>query len=136
MVWSGSWPACLPLPFMCLPLLFMCLPGWVLSFVSHFFSFVSQAGCLWSRSPSFLAVVSHFLACLRIFAFVSHFLSFVSPRLGACGRVPVPASFRRGLGRHFSFFRCVRPFCHCCWCPPFSAGHAEFLFICLPGSPR
>ena len=25
-----------------------------------------------------------------------------------------------------SFFRCVRPFCHC-WCPPSSAGHAAFL---------
>ena len=31
-----------------------------------------------------------------------------------------------------SFLRCVRPFCHC-WCPPFSAGHAAFLFICLAG---
>ena len=55
-----------------------------------------------------------------------------------------------------SFSRCVRPFYHCwcppissvkvisvllsprfgactAWCPPFSAGHAAFLFICLPG---
>ena len=31
-----------------------------------------------------------------------------------------------------SFLRCVRPLCHC-WCPPFSAGDAAFLFICLPG---
>ena len=42
-----------------------------------------------------------------------------------------------GLGRDFNFFlnsllRRVRPFCHC-WCPAISAGHAEFLFICLPG---
>ena len=29
MVWSGSRPACLPLPFICLPVLFICLPGWV-----------------------------------------------------------------------------------------------------------
>ena len=36
------------------------------------------------------------------------------------------------LGVLNSFLRCVRPFCHC-WCPPFSAGHAAFLFICLPG---
>ena len=60
MVWSGSRPACLPLPFICLPVLFICLPGWVLvvgfpaglSPISfHLFpssSFVSQAGCLWS----------------------------------------------------------------------------------------
>ena len=75
MVWSGSRPACLPLPFICLPVLFMCLPSWVLvvgfpaglsptsfhlsptSFVSQFFSFVSQAGCLWSGSR---------LACLPL----------------------------------------------------------------------
>ena len=36
------------------------------------------------------------------------------------------------LGVLNSFFRCVRPLCHC-WCPPFSAGHTAFLFICLPG---
>ena len=35
------------------------------------------------------------------------------------------------LGVLNSFLRCVRPFCHC-WCPPFSAGHAALLFICLP----
>ena len=37
------------------------------------------------------------------------------------------------LGVLNSFLRCVRPFCHCC-CPPFSAGHAALLFICLPGA--
>ena len=36
------------------------------------------------------------------------------------------------LGVLNSFLRCVRPLCHC-WCPPFSPGHAAFLFICLPG---
>ena len=37
------------------------------------------------------------------------------------------------LGVLNSFLRCVRPLCHC-WCPPSSAGHVEFLFICLPRS--
>ena len=83
MVWSGSRPACLPLPFICLRVLFICLPvlficfppGWVLvvgfpALLSiclpvlftclPILSFVSQAGCLWSGS------------------FVSHFFSFVS----------------------------------------------------------
>ena len=32
-----------------------------------------------------------------------------------------------------SFLRCVCPLCHW-WCPPFSAGHVAFLFICLPGA--
>ena len=36
------------------------------------------------------------------------------------------------LGVLNSFLRCVHPLCHC-WCPPFSAGHVETLFICLPG---
>ena len=39
------------------------------------------------------------------------------------------------LYRSSQFFlkMCPPPFCHC-WCPPFSAAHAAFLFICLPGS--
>ena len=39
----------------------------------------------------------------------------------------LPNSLLLGVPNSF-----LRPFCHC-WCPPFSAGHAEFLFICLPG---
>ena len=35
------------------------------------------------------------------------------------------------LGVLNSFLGCVCPFCHC-WCPPFSAGHAAFLFTCPP----
>ena len=42
MVWSGSRPACLPLPFICLPVLFICLPVLFICF--------PQAGCLWSGS--------------------------------------------------------------------------------------
>ena len=85
MVWSGSRPACLPLPFICLPVLFFCLPvlfifclpGWVLvvgfpaglSPTSFHLSPTSfhlspssfhlspQAGCLWSGSR---------LACLPL----------------------------------------------------------------------
>ena len=47
-LWSGSRPACLPLPF---PLLFICLP---VLFI------VSQAGCLWCW------LVSHFLSYLPL----------------------------------------------------------------------
>ena len=132
MVWSGSRPACLPLPFICLPVLFICLPGWVwvivvvgacgrvpgwlvshfLSFVSHFFSSSPRLGAC-GRVPGRL--VSHFLS------FVSHFFSFVS-QLGACGRVP------GWLVSHFLSFvsqaRCLwsgsRPAC------------LPLPFICLP----
>ena len=70
-LWSGSRPACLPLPFICLPLLFICLPGWVVArLVSHFLSFVSHFFSACGRVPG--RVVSHFLL------FVSHFFSFVS----------------------------------------------------------
>ena len=76
MVWSGSRPACLPLPFICLPVLFICLPSSVLvvgfpvlsptSFHLSPSSFLlspsschlsPQAGCLWSGSR---------LACLPL----------------------------------------------------------------------
>ena len=97
-LWSGSRPACLPLPFICLPLLFRVgasgpVPGWLvshfLSFVSHFFSFVSQAGC----RPACLPLPC---ICLPAFSPSSLLLGFLN-----------------------SFLRCVRPLCHC-WCPPIS----------------
>ena len=67
----------------------------------------------------------------------AHAAEVVSPADGG------EATFRQISGRFFppnslllgvlnSFLRCVRPLCHC-WCPPFSAGHVAFLFICLPG---
>ena len=128
MVWSGSRPACLPLPFVCLPVLFIffrlfvVVPGWLvsyfLSFVSHFFSIVSQffslvsqAGCLWSGSRLaclplpciclpilFICLPGHFLSV------VSHFFS-LSPRLGACGRVPgrLVSHFLSFVSHFFSF---------------------------------
>ena len=144
-LWSGSRPACLPLRLICLPLLFICLPGWVpgrspasfrlgacgrvpgwlvshvLLFVSHFFSFVSQAGCLFPArlsptslhlSPTFapnsllLGVPNSFLRCVTAGVCTGHvafLIIHVSPRSVTAG---------------------VRPF---------SAGHAAFLFMCLPG---
>ena len=132
MVWSGSRPSCLPLPFICLPLpficlqvLFICLPGHFLSFVSHLFS-LSPRLVACGRVPGrlvfhFLSFVSHLLLFIsQFFSFVSHAgLSptslNVSPtsfhlllRLGACGPVLVSEV------RH-------------CWC------HVAFLFICFPG---
>ena len=89
MVWSGSRPACLPLPFICLPVLFFCLPVLFICracgrvpgrLVSHFLSFVSHffSGC--GRVPGRL--VSHFLLI------VSHFFSFVSQ--AGCLCLPLP----------------------------------------------
>ena len=85
MVWSGSRPACLPLPFICLPVLFIRLPGWVL--VVRF-----PAGL----SPTFICFPLLFM-CLPL-PFIcpptsfhlspSSFHCLLSPRLGACGRVP------------------------------------------------
>ena len=152
--WSGSRPACLPLPFICLPLLFRLgasglVPGWL---VSHFFSFVSHF------FSHFLAFVSHFFPkqftvrgsqfFLKMCPpFVSLLVSahfhwpcsisiHLSPRSVTAGVRPFPLTMQH----FFSFVSQVRPFplamqhfysfvsqaCHC-WCPPFSAGHVAFL---------
>ena len=122
-LWSGSRPACLPLPLICLPLLFIChpllficLPGWVLvvgfppashllSFVSRFFSFISQKCFICLPGPSLLVPCSisiHLSLSLLISALFRWPCSIsihLSPRLVTGG---------------------VRPF-------------PLFLFICLPG---
>ena len=119
MVWSGSRPACLPLPFICLPVLFICLPGWVIVvvgacgrlpgwLVSHFLSFVSHLGAC-GRVPGRL--VSHFLS------FVSHFFSgWVLLVRFLAGLSPPQSPFPLTM-QHF--YSCVSQICHW-WCPPFS----------------
>ena len=79
-LWSGSWLACLPLPFICLPVLFICLPGWVL-----------VVGFLASLSPT----------CFHLSPTSFH----LSPRLGACGRVPgwLVSHFLSCVSQFFSF---------------------------------
>ena len=47
-----------------------------------------------------------------------------SPRSVTAGVRPFPLAMQ-----HFYSF--VSQACHC-WCPPFSAGHVAFLYICLP----
>ena len=52
--------------------------------------------------------------------------------MSALFRWPPSISFHVSLPCDvFTFVSQVR--CLHCWCPPFSAGHAAFLFICLPG---
>ena len=112
MVWSGSRPACLPLPFICLPVLFICLPGWVLvvgfpaGLSPTSFHLSPRLGAC-GRVPGRL--VSHFL----FFSFVSHFFSFVSQ-----------------AGCLWSRLACLPPSFHsrCLW-----SGSRPLPFICLPG---
>ena len=79
-LWSGSWLACLPLPFICLPLLFICLPGWVL--VVGFLAGLSPTS--FHLSPSSFHLSPRVGACGRVPGWlVSHFLSFV-PILFIC----------------------------------------------------
>ena len=98
MVWSGSRPACLPLPFICLPVLFICLPvlficlpGWVLvvgfpAGLSPTSSYLSPTS--FHLSPRLGAwLVSHFLECVSHFFSLSPASFHLSPRLGACSRV-------------------------------------------------
>ena len=127
-LWSGFRPACLPLPFICFLLLFcLWVPGRLVphfllfvshffSFVSHFFSFVSQAGCLWSGSrPACLPLpfirLPVLFICLPGWVLVVGFPAGLSP-----------TSFHLSPTSFHSFVS-----------PPFSAGHAAFLFIWFPG---
>ena len=73
-LWSGSWLACLPLPFICLPVLFICLPGWV---VVGFQAGLSPTS--FHLSPDSFHLSPRLSACGRVPGWlVSHFLSFVS----------------------------------------------------------
>ena len=88
-LWSGSWLACLPLPFMCpplflicLPIPFICLPGWVLAVG---FPAGLSATCFHLSPSSFhlsprRGLVSHILSCVsHFFSFVSHFFFICLP---------------------------------------------------------
>ena len=113
MVWSGSRPACLPLPF------------------SQFFSFVSQAGCLWSGSR--LACLPLPFICLPLL-FICLPVLFIC--LGACGRVPgwLVSHFLSFVSHFFSFVSQAG----CLWsgsrlaCLPLPFTCLPLLFICLP----
>ena len=67
------------------------------------------------------------------------FICLPGPSLLVPCSISIHLSFRSVTGgvrpcplamKHFYSF--VSQVCHC-WCPPFSAGNAAFLFICLPG---
>ena len=144
MVWSGSRPACLPLPF-------ICLPGSVL--VVRFRAGLSPTSL--HLSPTFspnsllLGVLNSFLRRVRplchcwcppistghvTFLFIR--LPGLSLLVSALFRVShaaflfmcLPGLSLVGMQHFYSF---VSQVCHC-WCPPFSAGDATFLFVCLP----
>ena len=86
--------------------------------------------------PFPLAHVAFLFICLRPRS--EHFCSFVSevchfwclPFFRWRCNISIPQTFCRYVGFLNSFLRCVRPFCHC-WCPPISAGHGAFQFVCL-----
>ena len=106
--------------------------------MQHFYSFVSQV-CHWWCPPFPLAtqhVVSAFSAGNVAFLFVC--LPGLSLLVSALFRWPCSISIHfTGGVRPFPlamqhFYSRVSQVCHW-WCPPFSAGHAAFLFICRPG---
>ena len=53
---------------------------------------------------------------------------YSSPKSVTSGVRPCPLAMQH-------FYSCVSQACHW-WCPPFSAGHVAFLFVCLPGLSR
>ena len=86
-LWSGSWLACLPLPFMCPPLFLICLP----------IPLICLSG--WVLAVGF--PVGLFATCFHLSPSSFH----LSPRLGACGRVPgwLVSHFLSFVSQCFSF---------------------------------
>ena len=89
-----------------------------------------QLGLPWETVSRWGDLVKHFSKQLTVRGsqiFLKMCPPFLSLLVSALFRWPCSISIL-----NYFLIRCVRPFCHC-WCPPFSAGHAPFLFICLPG---
>ena len=143
-LWSGSWLACLPLPFMCPPLfsfVFICLPGLrsgsrlaclQLAFICLPVLSICLAG--WVLVVGFLASLSP--TCFHLSPTSFH----LSPRLGACGRVPgwLVSHFLSCVSQFFSFVSQFFSFVSqagCLWaaCLPLPFMCLPVLFICLPG---
>ena len=108
--------------------LFICLPG----LSQHFYSFVSQVSHWWCPPGSaghvaFLCICLPGLSLLvsALFCWPCRISIHLSPR-SVTGGV---RSFPLAMWHFYSF---VSQVCRC-WCPPFSAGHVAFLFVCLPG---
>ena len=97
--------------------LFICLPGLSL-LVSALFRWPYSTSI--HVSPRSVTLVVSALFC-RSCSISIH----LSPRSVTAGVRP----FSLAMRHLYSFLSQV---CHW-WCPPFSAGHAAFLFICLPG---
>ena len=99
-------------------LLFICLPG-----LSLLVSALLRWPCRISihLSPRSVAAGVRPLPC--------NISIHLSPRSVTGGVRPFPLAMWSGAVAFYSF---VSQVCRC-WCPPFSLGHVEFLFMCLPG---
>ena len=113
--------------------------------MQHFYSFVFQV-CHWRCPPFSPGHVAFEFICLpglsllvpALFRGHVAFLFICLPGLSLL--VSALFRWRRNISIHSpisvllgvlnSFLKRGRPFCHC-WCPPFSAGHAAFHFICI-----
>ena len=93
------------------------------STVSTLFFLSSSVGREYSFPKQFTVFVS--LLVSAHFHWPCSISIHLSPRSVTAGVRPFPLAMQH-------FYSCVSQVCHW-WCPPFSAGHAAFLFICLPG---
>ena len=126
--------------FICLPgpsLLVPCSISINLSFtgplaMNNFYSFVSQVRYCWCP-PFSVGHVAFLFICLpglsllvsALFRRQCSISIHLSPRSVTAGVRPFPSAMQH-------VYSLVSQVCHC-WCPPFSAGDATFLFICFPG---
>ena len=95
--------------------LFVCLPGLSL-LVSALFRWPCSISTHLSPKSLLVSALFHWPCSISI---------HLSPRSVTAGVRPFPLAMQ-----HFYSF--VFQVCHW-WCPPFSAGHVAFEFICLPG---
>ena len=117
--------------------------------MQHFYSCVSQA-CHWWCPPFsagisilssprsvtgvslsigheaflFICLPRPLLLVSALFRWPCSISIHLSPRSVTAGVSPFPLAMQQ-------FYSFVFQVCHC-WCPPFSAGHPAFLFICFP----
>ena len=125
-LWSGSWLACLPLPFVCFPLLFNCLPVLFTCLPSSGLSPTS-----FHLSPNSFHLSLPGWALVVGFPVVSHFFSFVS-QAGCLWSASLPFICLPGT---VLVGRVSRPACLPLpyICLPLLFICLPLLFICLPG---
>ena len=137
---------------MCPPFVSLLVSALTLA-MQHFYSFVSRVCRCWCPAFLFISQVCYWwcpplgaghvaflficlpglpLALPALFRWPRSTPILLSPRSVTAGVRPFPLAMQHFYSFVSQVCSFVSQVCHC-WCPPFSAGHAAFLFICPTG---